>query len=477
MEDAPAARELMHQDELVLTMALASDYMIAGELTSFWLLFGAYLVFFMQAGFALLEAGCVRAKNTKNILLKNVLDACMGALIWWGFGWPLAYGRHSTDEVNPFIGSGEGGDEDYYGGGFFMNDNAAADSGIYAAWMFQWAFAATAATIVSGAVAERCSIPAYACYTVFLTGFVYPVAVHWGWSTEGWLSAFYIGPDDYEYNPKDGPVGANGLIDFAGSGIVHMTGGGAALMGAIFLGPRTGRFAEDGSVNPMPGHSSVLAALGTMILWFGWYGFNPVSTLCLVGCMGNAMRAAFMTTLAAAAGGCTGIATDVAMGSPPDIGPALNGILGGLVSITASCAVVDPYAAVFIGIIGGLVEYGAEKMLLKLGVDDVLSASPVHFFAGAWGVLSCGFFATESNTLMAYGFSPKDYGAFYGGGGTQLGIQIVGVIAFAGWTCTMSGILFFILKMSGMFRVSLEDEAAGLDESHHGGSAYPKATS
>merc|ERR550537_23833 len=467
MEDAmPAARELLHAGSL--------KHIYVPEEVAFSL-HGAYLVFFMQAGFALLEAGCVRAKNTKNILLKNVLDACMGAIIWWAFGWPLAYGSNDIDGLKSLLGGQF--EDDYYGGGFFMNQQDQADSGIYASWMFQWAFAATAATIVSGAVAERCSIPAYACYTTVLTAFVYPVAVHVGWSTEGFLSAFYIGDDDYEYNPADGPVGGNGLIDFAGSGIVHMTGGGAALMGALFLGPRTGRFAEDGSVNPMPGHSSVLAALGTMILWFGWYGFNPVSTLCLIGCMGNAMRAAFMTTLAAGAGGCTGLATDVAMGNPPDIGPALNGILGGLVSITASCAVVDGYAAVFIGIIGALVEYGAEKMLLKLGIDDVLSASPVHFFAGAWGVLSCGLFATESNTLMAYGFSPKDYGAFYGGGGDQLGIQIAGIVFFAAWTCCCSGALFFTLKMTGIFRVSLEDEAAGLDESHHGGSAYPKATS
>jgi Amt family ammonium transporter len=439
------------------------DYMIMADGNALWLLLGAYLVFFMQSGFALLEAGCVRAKNTKNILLKNVLDACMGALIWWGFGWPLAYGS----DQNEFIGGA-----DYYGG-FFMSDQEQADAGMYALWLFQWAFAATAATIVSGAVAERCSIPAYATYTVFLTGFVYPVAAHWGWSTGGWLSAFYLG-DDGEYDPQ---TGGNGLIDFAGSGIVHMTGGGAALMGAIFLGPRTGRFAEDGTVNPMPGHSSVLAALGTMILWFGWYGFNPVSTLCLFGCMSIAMRVAVMTTLAAAAGGCTGLAMDVMMGNPPDIGPCLNGILGGLVAITAPCAVCDGYAAVFIGIIGAMIEYGSEKMLLKLKIDDVLSASPVHFFAGAWGVIASGLFATQANTSQAYGSSVDDYGAFYGGGGKQLGIQISGVLAFAAWTCGMSAIMFFALKAANVLRVSVADEATGLDESHHGGSAYPKATS
>merc|ERR550537_938271 len=185
MEDAmPAARELLHAGSL--------KHIYVPEEVAFSL-HGAYLVFFMQAGFALLEAGCVRAKNTKNILLKNVLDACMGAIIWWAFGWPLAYGSNDIEGFKGLMGGQF--EDDYYGGGFFMNQQDQADSGIYASWMFQWAFAATAATIVSGAVAERCSIPAYACYTTVLTAFVYPVAVHVGWSTEGFLSAFYIGED------------------------------------------------------------------------------------------------------------------------------------------------------------------------------------------------------------------------------------------------------------------------------------------
>merc|ERR1719454_2717035 len=216
----------------------------------------------MQCGFALLEAGSVRAKNTKNILLKNVLDACLGGIIWWTIGYPIALGDMGTDDTEADVTQP-----------FFMDriEGTKASSTYYAMWLFQWAFAATAATIVSGAVAERCAFSAYLSYTFALTGFIYPTVVYWGWGNFGFLSA---------YTAEKPYLGGNGLIDFAGSGIVHMTGGGAALMGAIFLGPRTGRFAEDGSVNPMPGHSSVLAALGTMILWFGWYGFNPVSTLC-----------------------------------------------------------------------------------------------------------------------------------------------------------------------------------------------------
>mmetsp|Transcript_17800 Transcript_17800/g.60733 ORF Transcript_17800/g.60733 Transcript_17800/m.60733 type:complete len:444 (-) Transcript_17800:126-1457(-) len=433
---------------------------VEADLTTLWLLLGAYLVFFMQAGFALLEAGSVRAKNTKNILLKNTLDACLGALIWWAFGYSFAYGPDG-ESPNAFIG----------GTDFFMYDSGPSHSGpAFAGWMFQWAFAAAAATIVSGAVAERCNFIAYLVYTSVITGFIYPVVVHWGWSSEGWLSAFHSDTDgDGSYDPE---MGANGFIDFAGSGIVHMCGGGAALMGAIALGPRKGRFTTDGQVVDMPGHSTVLATLGTFILWFGWYGFNPVSTLCLVGCMGLAAKVAVTTTLSAAAGGVTTLCLHVFETKTPDVAPALNGILGGLVSITAPCSVVEPFIAVFIGIIGGIVYFYSSKMLKKLKIDDPLDASPVHFFCGMWGVISCGLLASKGNVEAAYGTSPDDYGAFYGGGGKQLGIQIAGTIAIAAWTCGMSAIMFFALKAMGVLRVSEEDELMGLDESHHGGAAY-----
>ena len=305
----------------------------------------------------------------------------------------------------------------------------------YAMWMFQWAFAATAATIVSGAVAERCAFGAYLSYTFVLTAFIYPVVVHWGWSAEGWLSAWTGSASPEGYAPV---LGANGLIDFAGSGIVHMTGGGAALMGAIFLGPRTGRFApRTGEVQDMPGHSTVLAALGTFILWFGWYGFNPVSTLAF-HYMRDAARVAVTTTMSACAGGATTLAIHVALKNPPDVSPALNGILAGLVSITAPCPVVDAWAAVLIGFMGAFVYYGSSKMLLKLKIDDPLDASPVHFFCGAWGVIAAGLFARQEFTMGVYGSSPDDYGALFGGGGKQLGIQIVAVLAIAAWVCGLS---------------------------------------
>jgi len=436
------------------TELVGADATQEKNLDILWLLFGAYLVFFMQCGFALLEAGSVRAKNTKNILLKNVLDACLGGIIWWTIGYPIALGDMGTDDTKGDVTQP-----------FFMDRiEGKATHTYYAMWMFQWAFAATAATIVSGAVAERCAFSAYLSYTFALTGFIYPVVVYWGWGAHGFLSA-WTGEEPY--------LGANGLIDFAGSGVVHMTGGGAALMGAIALGPRTGRFApRTGEVQDMPGHSTVLAALGTFILWFGWYGFNPVSTLAFEY-MQDAARAAVMTTLAACAGGATTLAIHVFLfRNPPDVSPALNGILGGLVSITGPCPVVDAWAAVLIGFIGAFVYYGSSKLLLKLKIDDPLDASPVHFFCGAWGVIASGLFANKEFVGGVYGTSENDYGAFMGGGGKQLGVQVVGVLVIASWTCVTTGVVFGILKVAKLLRVSAEDEDQGLDSSHHGGDAY-----
>lgn len=443
----------MADEDPATVESLTSDIsLLYGRLDILWLLFGAYLVFFMQCGFALLEAGSVRAKNTKNILLKNVLDACLGAIIWWFMGFPIALG----DSTGKFAG----------GKDFFMKDltaNVNGSSNYFAFWMFQWAFAATAATIVSGAVAERCKFVAYLVYTTCLTAFIYPVVVHWAWSSEGWLSAWT--GDDAPY------LKANGLIDFAGSGVVHMTGGAAALVGAVFLGPRTGRFTPTGAVVDMPGHSTVLAALGTFILWFGWYGFNPVSTLAFEY-MGDAARVAVTTTLSAAAGGCTTLAIHVALKNPPDVFPALNGILAGLVSITAPCPVVEPWAAAFIGFVGGFVYYGSSSLLKKLQIDDPLDASPVHFFCGIWGVLSVGLFAEKEYVGSVYAQDPDAYGAFMGGGGKQLGNQIIGVLAITGWVCSTCALVFGTLKALKMLRVSAEDEELGLDSSHHGGDAY-----
>ena len=419
-----------------------------------------------QAGFALLEAGSVRAKNTKNILIKNLMDGCLGALVWYFIGYHLAYGTKDSckggSDCNGFVGNGAD---------VFMNKAAelaplgnAGSGHYYAGWMFQWAFAAAASTIVSGAVAERCKFGAYLAYTAALTGVIYPVVVNWGWSAHGWLSP-WTGTEPY--------LGANGMIDFAGSGIVHMTGGVAALVGAIFLGPRTGRFSPSGECIDMPGHSSVLVALGTFILWFGWYGFNPVSTLAFEY-METAARVAVTTTLGAAAGGVTALSIHYSLTKSLDVGPMCNGILAGLVSITGNCVVIEPWAAALIGAIGAAIYYGFSALLRKLKIDDPLDASSVHGACGAWGVIAAGLFAKQKYVLNDYGAEggADDYGALYGGGGKQLGNQIAGVLAIIAWVGFTSSVLFGVLKYAGMLRVPVEEEEVGLDTSHHGGNAY-----
>ncbi|GMH35890.1 hypothetical protein BSKO_03758 [Bryopsis sp. KO-2023] len=445
------------------------------DLNILWLLLGTYLVFFMQCGFALLEAGIVRAKNTKNILLKNVLDACVSTIIWWSVGYSFAFGERGAAS-NGFIG----------GTNFFMSN--ASDTNqkqFFAHWIFQWAFAATSGTIVSGAVAERCQFRAYLIYTMAITGFIYPVVVHWVWSGEGWLSPFrteegygffHDVPENLERMPS--LKKSIGLIDFAGSGVVHMTGGSAALVAASLLGPRVGRFDASG-VKEFPQNSVALATLGTFILWFGWYGFNPVSTMCMRGCMHVASKTAVNTTLSAAAGGIAVVLVHALSGNPADVSPVLNGILAGLVSITASCAVVEPYGAVIIGLLGGIIYYFSTGLLKRMRIDDPLDASPIHLFCGAWGVFAAGLFATPQNLRNAYG-SDTDAGLFYGGNGAQLGVQILGMTVISMWSMFLSFILFFSLKVTGWLRVPKEEEIVGLDISHHGGSAYdyddPKRT-
>ena len=386
-----------------------------------WIMFGAVLVFLMQAGFTLLEVGSVSSKNTLNILTKNIVDATLGAAVWWAWGHVFA-----TSTGNEFIG---------FDNGYFLKNNRGIDdrdtpedvynASFYANWTFAWAFAATAATIVSGAVAERCTFTAYLIYSAVLTGFVYPVVAHWAWAGDG---AFY------EFDSLDG----GGVIDFAGSGVVHMTGGVAALCGAIFLGPRKGRFdPQTGLPQPMPAQSAVFQVLGTFILWVGWYGFNGVSTFVLVS-GGDASSAAVAakvsvtTTLAAAFGGLTCFVLSKAVDGCIDPGTICNGILGGLVGITAGCATVEPEGAMFIGIISALLYFGSAKLLLKLQIDDVVNASPVHFVCGAWGVIAAGLFSSQNSTAVSYGGGDNaSCGVFYScaKGDDQLAIQIAFVVA------------------------------------------------
>lgn len=409
----------------------------------------------MQCGFAMLCAGSVRQKNVKNIMLKNILDACGGALGFWAMGFALAY-----DSNGAFIGTS--------GERFFLNgyDN-------YIDFFFQFTFAATAATIVAGTVAERCKMSAYLCYSVFLTAFVYPVVVHTIWNGDGFLSAF-----------ADDKLFGSGMIDFAGSGVVHMCGGVTALCAAIVLGPRLGRFYDEETGEPLASpkefapHSVALQVLGTFILWFGWYGFNPGSTLAISpdGYGAVAALCAVTTTLSAASGSVSAMFTDTILGmistgeAEYDLTMAMNGALGGLVGITANCCVVEPWAACLIGIISGWVYVGSSKLLIKLKIDDAVDAVPVHMFCGIWGCIATGVFASTDRVAFAYGI--EDAGGILYGHWNVIVNELIGVGLIIAWAGGVMTPFFFVLNMFGMFRVDPMEEKVGLDVSHHKGSAY-----
>ncbi|MDI3480679.1 MAG: ammonium transporter, Amt family [Tepidanaerobacteraceae bacterium] len=395
-------------------------------LDTVWVLVAAFLVFFMQAGFAMVEAGFSRAKNASNIVMKNLMDFAIGSLVFFAFGFAFMFGK----DLGGFIGTsgflGVGGME-----------HLGLKIPIEAFIIFQTVFAATAATIVSGAMAGRTKFIAYVIYSVVVSLIIYPVVGHWAWGG-GWLSKL-------------------GFIDFAGSTVVHSVGGWSALMGAAILGPRIGKYGKNGEVYNIPGHSITLGALGVFILWFGWFGFNPGSTLAAVP---DIARIAMTTNLAAAAAATTAMIITWVKNGNPDVSMTLNGTLGGLVAITAGTAAVSMWGAVAIGIIAGfVVVFGIEFIDKVLKVDDPVGAVGVHALCGAAGTILVGFFATEG-------------GLFYGGGAHLLLVQITGVLATAAWTLSTTFVLFKTLKATVGLRVSKEDELMGLDRSEHGTEAY-----
>ena len=423
---------------------------LTAALDTAWLLLAGILVLFMQAGFGLVESGFIRSKNVTNILMKNALDLSFGAIAYWAVGFGLAYGTTEFIDIR------------FFGGGSFFFGGEDAD---YATFFFQFAFAATAATIVSGAVAERTRFAAYLIYTVVITAVIYPVVTHWVWG-DGFLSA-YAGEIQF---------GDNGMIDFAGSTVVHSVGGWAALVGAIMVGARRGKFSPGGIVNALPGHSMPLGFLGVMILWIGWYGFNAGSTLGLSGGFADlAARVAVTTTLAAGAGAATAMIISRLRTGHSDLSLTLNGVLGGLVGITAGCATVEPWGAVIIGIVAGAIIVGGVELLYKFQIDDPVGAVPVHLFNGIWGTLAVGLFSTQANLAPNYADS-ANYGLLVGGGIELFLYQVIGVVSVGVWTVVTSVILFGIIKYTIGLRVEASEEESGLDVAEHAMEAYPEFT-
>lgn len=401
----------------------------AAAINTAWTLLAAFLVFIMQAGFAMVETGFTRAKNAANICLKNVVDFVVGSLGFWAIGFGIMFGV----SAGGWIGTNN-----------FFTDISASYEGlgipILAFFLFQGVFAATAATIISGAIAERAKFFSYMIFSTILTALIYPVAGHWIWNGEGWLAKL-------------------GFLDFAGSTVVHSIGGWSALVGIALIGARLGKYGKDGSVNPIPGHSMPLATLGTFILWFGWFGFNPGSTLSATD--PNIARIAVNTNLAAAAGAVVALLWSAMRTGKPSVDMTLNGALAGLVGITAPCAFVAPWAAVVIGAVSGILVYYSVLFIDRvLKLDDAVGAVSVHLTCGVWGTLAVGLFH-ETNGLLL------------GGGGQQLLTQVIGVVAVGVWTVVTSLIVWGILKAIMGIRVSPEEEVRGLDLEDHGTVAYP----
>ena len=400
------------------------------DLSIMWITIAGFLVFFMHAGFTLVEAGFTQAKNAVNIAMKNLMAISVGTIIYWFIGYSLMYG----DTTNGF----------FRWSGFFP-ETAPHDL------FFQTMFAATCATIVSGAVAGRTKYSVFAIFAVIITGLIYPIAGGWEWNSDGWLNSASFMPVEF--------------IDLAGSSIVHAVGGWAALVGAYMVGPRIGKFVK-GKVEVIPGHNKTLATLGVMALWFGWFGFNGGSQLAWGGeDTVAATTIVLFTNLSAAAGAVGALFTTWICYGKPDIVQTLNGALAGLVSITAGAANMDPYGAFFAGLIGGvIVVFAIELIEKKLKVDDAIGASSVHGVVGVWGTIVIGLWGIDSEGGI---------GIFNGGGYEQLVSQLIGALAYSVWAAAFAFLFFWIIQKTVGLRVTKEEEIEGLDIAEHGIRAYP----
>ena len=413
-----------------------------------WVLITAALVFFMNLGFALVESGMCRAKNTVNILSKNFIVFAISSLAFYVLGWGLMFGNG-----NGFVGLeglfmlGGADNSPVTGDAYSGAYKAIAWTGVplNAKFFFQLVFAGTAATIVSGAVAERIKYISFIAFSFLLVAFIYPITGHWIWG--------------------GGFLATAGFFDFAGSTVVHSVGGWAALAGILVLGPRLGKYASDGRMNAMPAHSYTSAVIGCFVLWLGWFGFNPGSTMAVDG---SAISHIFMTTNTAA---IMGLLTATAMSwmwdGKPSLGMSINGCLAGLVAITAPCAFVTVPVSLLIGLLSGVLVVSAVKLLDRLKIDDPVGAVPVHLFNGVFGTLCVGLFAVDKITGTATG-----NGLFYGGGLTLLFAQLQGIVAVAVYTLGVSVAFWFAVKLAMGLRVSKAEEMEGLDIGEHGEYAY-----
>jgi len=406
-----------------------------------WVLLAAVLVFFMNLGFACVEAGFARSKNTVNILSKNFIVFAVSSLGFLLLGWGLMFGGD-----NPIIGTkglfilGGDIDESVY--------TLGANVPFWAKFFFQLVFCGTAATIVSGAVAERIKYVSFIVFSFILTLAIYPVVGHWIWGG-GFLSTI-------------------GFQDFAGSTVVHSLGGWAALAGVIILGPRFGKYGKDGKINPIPGHSMPLATIGLFVLWLGWFGFNPGSTMTMSN-PGDVAHILMTTNTAAIAGVLTSTIVSWLYLGKPDLGMTINGCLAGLVAITAGCAYVDVLASLIIGAIGGVIVVFSVVFFDKIKLDDPVGATSVHLANGIFGTICVGLFAKEGVTSLS-----TVSGLFYGGGASLLGTQLIGILAVAAFVFPASLLVWYVIKKTMGIRVTLSEEISGLDIGEHGNSAYPE---
>jgi Amt family ammonium transporter len=413
--EAPATIESL--SDMVKTINVGMD--------TLWVTIAAMLVFFMQPGFGLVEAGFIRAKNTCNILTKNFLDYCLASLMFFIVGYAFMFGEGT------FIG---------WDGFFLINvPDVIAGTNVqkWAYWFFQAAFCGAAATIVAGGMAERMKFPAYLIYTVVISALVYPIVGHWIWGG-GWLAKM-------------------GFKDFAGSTVVHATGGWAAFIGTVLMGPRLGKYVN-GKAKAIAGHNIPLACLGVFILWFGWFGFNPGSTIAVGDGKGLSL-VAMNTNLSAAAGAVTAMIVVWILMGKPDLSMTMNGALAGLVAITAPCAFVTPVASILIGAIGGVIVVLGVLLLDHIRVDDPVGAVPVHGMNGLWGTIAVGLFDVND-------------GLFYGGGGKLLGTQVLGTLCVSLFVIASMGLVFFVIKKTVGLRVGRDEELRGLDIGEHGMESY-----